>query len=139
MWERHARSRNGTRDEALAAVIAHADAAGDIDRLSRWFSRSTARTSTPPTCREPRPRPIGHDREICEHRNVVEGSFALLEQWRARATRYDEHALTYRSAVVLAAGLAWSRARDTRPGSRARMTLWTHSHRLPTSVAVWLP
>ena len=33
VWKRHARSsRDGTWDEVLAAVIAHADAVGDLDR-----------------------------------------------------------------------------------------------------------
>ncbi len=36
-------------------------------------------------------------------RNVVERGFNVLKQWRALATRYDKHALTYRGGVVLAA------------------------------------
>jgi transposase len=54
-------------------------------------------------------RPVRYDRELYKKRNVVEGSFALLKQWRGLATRYDKHALIYRGAVVLAAVLAWSR------------------------------
>ncbi|MGY2067982.1 IS5 family transposase [Blastococcus sp. SYSU DS0619] len=54
-------------------------------------------------------RPISYDRELYKKRNVVEGSFALLKQWRGLATRYDKHAPIYRGAVVLAAVLAWTR------------------------------
>jgi transposase len=54
-------------------------------------------------------RPVSYDRELYKKRNVVEGSFALLKQWRGLATRYDKHALIYRGAVVLAAVLAWAR------------------------------
>jgi transposase len=54
-------------------------------------------------------RPVGYDRELYKRRNVVEGSFALLKQWRGLATRYDKHALIYRGAAVLAAILAWTR------------------------------
>lgn len=54
-------------------------------------------------------RPVSYDRELYKQRNVVEGSFALLKQWRGLATRYDKHALIYRGAVVLAAVLAWIR------------------------------
>ncbi|MCZ2811930.1 transposase [Modestobacter sp. VKM Ac-2979] len=52
-------------------------------------------------------RPISYDRGFHKKRNVVEGSFALLEQWCGLATRYDEHALIYRGAAVLAAVLSW--------------------------------
>jgi transposase len=54
-------------------------------------------------------RPVSYDRELYTQRNVVEGSFALLKQWRGLATRYDKQALIYRGAVVLAAVLAWNR------------------------------
>ena len=51
--------------------------------------------------------PIQYDRELYKKRNVVEGSFALLKQWRGLATRYDKHVVTYRGGVVLAAVLLW--------------------------------
>ena len=54
-------------------------------------------------------RPVSYDHELYKKRNVVEGSSALLKQWRGLATRYDKHALVYRGAVVLAAILAWTR------------------------------
>lgn len=40
-------------------------------------------------------------------RNVVERAFADTKQWRALATRYDKHALTYRGTAVLRAIIAW--------------------------------
>ena len=54
-------------------------------------------------------RPLSYDRELHQKPNVVAGSFALLEQWRGLATRYDKHPLIYREAVVLAAVLARAR------------------------------
>lgn len=38
-----------------------------------------------------------------------ERGFKVLKQWRALATRYDKHALTYRGAIVLGAILTWLR------------------------------
>jgi hypothetical protein len=42
-------------------------------------------------------------------RNVIERGFQILKQWRALATRYDKHALTYRGGLVLAAILTRAR------------------------------
>ena len=52
-------------------------------------------------------RPVSCDRIEYAGRNVVERGFNVLKQWRALATRYDKHALTYRGGVVLAAILTW--------------------------------
>jgi transposase len=52
-------------------------------------------------------RPVSYDQVEYTGRNVVERGFNVLKQWRALATRYDKHALTYRGGVVLAAVLAW--------------------------------
>ncbi|HLS62244.1 MAG TPA: IS5/IS1182 family transposase, partial [Ruania sp.] len=40
---------------------------------------------------------------------VVERQFGLAKQWRAIATRYDKHAISYRAGVVLCAVIAWLR------------------------------
>lgn len=48
-------------------------------------------------------RPPAFDPATYRGRNVVEGAFARLKQWRAIATRYDKHARTYRAGLVLAA------------------------------------
>ena len=59
-------------------------------------------------------RPVTYDRLEYAGRNVVERGFNVLKQWRALATRYDKHALTYRGGVVLAAILTWTHDfRDT--------------------------
>jgi transposase len=49
------------------------------------------------------------DPEHAEYRgrNVIERGINLIKQWRALASRYDKHALTYRGGIVLAAILAW--------------------------------
>ena len=52
-------------------------------------------------------RPVTHDQAEYTDRNVVERGFNVLKQWRALATRYDKHALTYRGGVLLAAILTW--------------------------------
>jgi len=53
-------------------------------------------------------RPVSYDPVEYAGRNVVERGFNVLKQWRALATRYDKHALTYRGGVVLAAILTWT-------------------------------
>ncbi len=59
-------------------------------------------------------RPPSLDAETYKRRNAVERHFALTEQWRGLATRYDKLAITYRAAVVLAACITWTRLWDTR-------------------------
>ncbi len=54
-------------------------------------------------------RPPAFDAGDYKNRNVVERRFCHLKQWRGLATRYDKHATTYRSAVVLNAVIAWTR------------------------------
>lgn len=54
--------------------------------------------------------PPALDEQTYKGRNVVERHFALIKQWRALATRYDELAITYRAAAVLAACITWLRA-----------------------------
>jgi transposase len=54
-------------------------------------------------------RPISYDPAEYRGRNVIERGINLIKQWRALASRYDKHALTYRGGIVLAAILAWTR------------------------------
>lgn len=54
-------------------------------------------------------RPVSYDRAEYKGRNVIERGFNVLKQWRALATRYDKHAVTYRGAVVLASIITWLR------------------------------
>lgn len=59
-------------------------------------------------------RPPAFDAEDYKVRNVVEGSFNDMKQWRGLATRYDKLALVYRGAAVLNAIIRWlKRLRDT--------------------------
>jgi transposase len=53
-------------------------------------------------------RPVSHDPLEYAGRNVIERGFNVLKQWRALATRYDKHALTYRGGIILAAILGWT-------------------------------
>jgi putative transposase len=53
-------------------------------------------------------RPISHDPTEYRGRNVIERAFAALKRWRGLATRYDQHARTYRGAIILAAILTWA-------------------------------
>jgi transposase len=54
-------------------------------------------------------RPAGFDAQKYKRRNVIEGSFNIVKNWRGLATRYDKLALTYRAAAVLAAICTWLR------------------------------
>lgn len=48
-----------------------------------------------------RGRPPAFDAMADRDRNVVERSFAHLNQWRRLATRYEELAITYRAAAAI--------------------------------------
>ena len=52
-------------------------------------------------------RPVGFDAEDYKGRNVVEGAFNRLKNWRGLATRYDKHAVIYRGGMVLASIVLW--------------------------------
>jgi transposase len=52
-------------------------------------------------------RPVSYDVSDYRNRNVVERFFNRIKNWRALATRYDKHALTYRGGLILAAILDW--------------------------------
>jgi transposase len=54
-------------------------------------------------------RPVSYDAQDYKQRNVVERFFNRIKNWRALATRYDKHALTYRGGLILAAILDWLR------------------------------
>jgi len=59
-------------------------------------------------------RPVSYDVVDYKNRNVIERGFCRLKQWRGLATRYDNLAIVYRSAVVLNAVIAWlHRLQDT--------------------------
>lgn len=53
--------------------------------------------------------PPAFGKGIYRHRNVVEGCFARLKQFRAIATRFDKLADRYRGGIVLAALILWLR------------------------------
>ena len=52
-------------------------------------------------------RPVTFDAETYKGRNVVERAFAHIKQWRGLATRYDDHVLIYRGALVLHSIIRW--------------------------------
>lgn len=52
-------------------------------------------------------RPIGYDRELYRHRNVIERGFNTFKQWRGLASRYDKLAINYRGGAVLRAVVIW--------------------------------
>ena len=54
-------------------------------------------------------RPPKLNTDLYKGRNVVERAFARVKQWRALATRYDKHAITYRAAVTIFSILTWVR------------------------------
>lgn len=54
-------------------------------------------------------RPPAFEAEVYKRRNVVERCINRLKQWRGVATRYDKRACNYRSGVLLAALVVWTR------------------------------
>ena len=55
-------------------------------------------------------RPPAFDSVDYRGRNVIERRFNLLKRWRGLATRYDNLAIVYRSAVILHAMTTWTKA-----------------------------
>ncbi|MCH0540341.1 transposase [Streptomyces sp. MUM 203J] len=53
-------------------------------------------------------RPSAFDKQVHQHRNIVEGRFNRLRQWRGTATRYDRTTRSDTAAVTLASPLMWA-------------------------------
>ena len=60
-------------------------------------------------------RPPAFDPDDYKNRHVVEGSFAVVKQWRGLATRYDKLAIVYRAAALLNAVYQWLKALRNTP------------------------
>ncbi|MCT1879328.1 IS5 family transposase [Kocuria rhizophila] len=60
-------------------------------------------------------RPVSLDAADYKNRNVIERSYCHLKQWRAIATRYDKHAVTYRAAIILHSVITWTKALSDTP------------------------
>ena len=60
-------------------------------------------------------RPPAFDPDDYKNRHVVEGSFAVVKQWRGLATRYDKLAIVYRAAALLNAAYQWLKALRNTP------------------------
>lgn len=61
-------------------------------------------------------RPPKLDANRYKDRNVVERFFSRVKQWRGLATRFDKHAINYRSGMVLFAVFDWLKPNlGTRP------------------------
>ena len=56
---------------------------------------------------------------LYKRRNVVERACNQPKNWRGIATRYDKHAVNYRSGVVLGAIVLWLRHLGDAPQPRA--------------------
>lgn len=110
---RRGRGRPRTRPELVRADKAYSSRATRAELRRRGIKAVISEPSDQAGHRKRRGsrggRPITCDPHEYKGRNVVERSFNLLKQWRALATRYDKHALTYRGAIVLAAIIAWLR------------------------------
>ena len=60
-------------------------------------------------------RPVSLDAADYKNRNLIERNYCHLKQWRAIATRYDKHALTYRAAIILHPIITWTKALSDTP------------------------
>lgn len=54
-------------------------------------------------------RPVTFDAEDYKNHSIIERAFNQLQNWRAIATRFNKHALTYRDGLILTAILMWLR------------------------------
>lgn len=82
-----------------------ADTAYDSDRFRAFLIK---RGTTPVIPNNPtRKRLHPFDEHRYRARNLVERMFCRLKDWRRVATRYDKLAITFLSAVCLAAALTW--------------------------------
>jgi transposase len=63
---------------------------------------------TPWQARQPR-------RADYRNRNVIELRYCNIKRWRGLATRYDKHAVIYRTAVALNAVVAWTKTLSDTP------------------------
>jgi transposase len=52
-------------------------------------------------------RPPAFDKQVYKKRNVLEGCFNRLKQWRDLATRYAKRASLYQASLVLIAAIIW--------------------------------
>jgi transposase len=82
-----------------------ADTAYDSDRFRSFLM---GRGTTPIIPNNPtRKRLHPFDENGYRGRNLIERMFCRLKDWRRIATRYDKLAITFISAVYLAAALTW--------------------------------
>lgn len=82
-----------------------ADAAYDSDALRSFLIK---RGTTPVIPNNPtRKRLHPFDRQAYRRRNIIERAFCRLKDFRRVATRYDKLAVTYESAICLAAIIIW--------------------------------
>ncbi|SEK60473.1 transposase [Jannaschia helgolandensis] len=76
-----------------------ADTACDADNLRNWLCNRQIKAVTPSTASRRTPYPL--DREAHRRRNVIEGMFCKLRNWRRIASRYDRLAARYLAALAL--------------------------------------
>ena len=93
--------------EGLSPRRVLADKAYDSNALRALIAEMGAEAVIPsnPT----RKRPIPYDFQAYKLRNTVERCFNKLKHFRRIATRYDRHAVNYRSFVCLTAAMLWMR------------------------------
>ena len=79
----------------------------DADNLRNWLRNRQIKAVTPSTASRRTPYPL--DREACRRRNVIEGMFCKLRNWRRIASRYDRLAARYLAALALVfTVIAWT-------------------------------
>jgi transposase len=116
--------RPRTRPTAVLGDRAYSSRANRAHLRSRGICAVIPEQSTHSAHRQRRGRrggrPVGLDAQKYTRRNVIERSFNIIKNWRGLATRYDNLAITYRAAALLAAISRGYDIYETRPSQQFR-------------------
>lgn len=82
-----------------------ADRADGAQQLRDWLAKRGCEAVIPPN--PTRKHPHSYDKTACRGRNVVERMFCRLKDFRRIATRYEQRADIFLSAIFLAAAIVW--------------------------------
>ena len=82
-----------------------ADKGYDADAVRQALSEMEVEAIIP--SKSNRKQPIAFDREAYKRRNLIEGMFNKLKNWRRVATRYDKTASSFLAFIMIASAKLW--------------------------------